>query len=216
MLLHGILDSGILQSFLQLHLANTFNLLSNHTSKLVLHSCEDAADLALGVFGGQLKRNMLLFRHALVVILSFFPLCFLLLSHLLVFCYLMLSDVLGHNLVIELQRVLVGQVVVKLASLRLNHVALVRARDVSKPIVLGALHVVAHDCLVAKCSIFLFNEAFRRRVVALDILGAVKVSHHLVEVIHFEVFSLCRRDSAVAFSIKDSFELFLNRSSLSL
>ncbi len=78
-------------------------------------------------------------------------------------------DILVHDVVVEFERVLKGQVIVDLAALGLNHVGLIWAGDVRKLILLSRMDLAAEEFLVSKSSVFLCDQSFGGRCMLFDV-----------------------------------------------
>ena len=145
MLLHDVLDSGVLEGLLEPLLTFGSDSLAHEVDKFVLDGVKNSSNSSLSNPGSQLKRND---------------------SSLLIFFVLalgdfMLRDILAHDPVVELEGAFVGHLVVELSALRLDDVTLGRAGDVGKPVLLGLHGVVLEDLLVVKGSVLLFDQSLR-------------------------------------------------------
>lgn len=143
-LLHGvvhcaahlrIVHGAVNQSFV---LAQKLVLSKQKLSDFVLDTLKHAADLALGDLGPVLEVGLL----AVVAFLL---------------CNLVLSNVLVHDLVVELSRVLVSEIVVKLSALWLDHVGLGWGARVVEAVLLGRPHVLAQQFLVLPGGVLLVH-----------------------------------------------------------
>lgn len=95
----------------------------------------------------------------------------------------MLENFLVHYLVVEFDRVAIGQVVIKFSALRLNHIALLRRRSVVKLVGLAMAHVAVNFSFVSPGGILVRCQSLRWTIVSFNFCGIVEVLHHRVEVI---------------------------------
>jgi len=74
---------------------------------------------------------------------------------------LVLGDVLLHDVVVELVRLLVGQVVVDLSTMRLNHIGFIGTGAVGQRVILSADTVLAELFLMFPAGVLHLHEASR-------------------------------------------------------
>lgn len=109
----------------------------------------------------------------------------------------MLGDLLIDHLVVESDWVPARKVVVKLTISGLDNVRLTGRAGVVEAIVLG--FQTLHQLLVVAGRVLLLDESLGRAAVLLHLRAAVHLSHHLVEVVHLQLFAhTVRRPAARA------------------
>lgn len=162
---------------------------SDHVLQFILHSNQNAPDFSLCDFLSHLKRSFLLFRNSTALSNGILDFLLLLLVELLRLAHFVLVDVLLHNFVVKLQRVLVSQFVVDFASHRFNSVKLFRGCHVCDTVCarLGSVLVVKNR-FVSPSSFFLFHKSLCGRRVSLHIT-LIEFTHHFIEFVHLRIVS---------------------------
>lgn len=124
--------------------------------------------------------------------------------------YLVLHDILVHDLVVKLKGVLVCKIIWQFSFLRFDNVRFLRTSCVMQFVVLVVAQVLGEDLLVVPSCILLRDQALGRALVAWQFSG-VHIWNNSIEL--FVSGRFLRATSELKFSLlsHDSTELFLDR-----